>query len=300
MTQLKTFDLNLLKVFVALYEFQNTTKAADQLGLTQSAVSQALGRLRLHMNDNLFYRSPTGMTPTPRAEEMIEPIRQAVDSITVLLPQKDFEPSKSNRQFRLGMLDYGVVMIAPNLVQLMEAYSTQMSFEIFHLTSDVALKRLIKGELDLITGPYGELPNDVDRFELFSDGYVLIARQDHPGLKKKLTKQILFSLDYVQIRSVSELNPIFEQIRADQNSGRNRVVTVPYFAGAPFIVGGSDMVAIFPRGPAELYAQACNLSLHEIPIKMDPLRICAVTHRRSRNDAAIIWLRDVICKMFEK
>src|SRR6201995_1497428 len=110
------FDLNLLVIFDAIMQAKTLTRAGQRLGMSQPAVSHALGRLRHMLKDDLFVRTPEGMIPTPRAEQLAEPLRRALNDMELALEPESFVPSEASRRFDVAVNNYAAVVLAPAIV----------------------------------------------------------------------------------------------------------------------------------------------------------------------------------------
>jgi len=292
---LRAVDLNLLTVFRAVYEERQLTRAGERLHLTQSAISHGLSRLRHLFGDQLFLRSAGGVEPTPRAHEAAGAIFDALATIEHALDASQaFDPAQSTRTFRLGMLDFGAALLAPLLARALTTEAPQASVQIQHSTTEASIERLDRGELDLVTGPFGELPSRFDAQDLCEDEYVVIARRSHPALKGRLTAKLLAGLGHVAVAPGMHPQMTVDRALARLGLVRRIALSIPHFASAPYAVAGSDLVAIMPRRLAVAYCAQYRLALHAIPFELPRLRIQAVWHRRSERDPGLLWLRDRI------
>jgi DNA-binding transcriptional LysR family regulator len=292
---LRAVDLNLLTVFRAIYEERQITRAGVRLGLGQSAISHSLLRLRDLFADRLFVRTPNGVEPTPRAHSAAESIFEALATIELTLNASEaFDPAQSTRTFRIGMLDYGAALLAPVLGRALTDQAPLATVQIHHSTTDQSIERLDRGELDLVTGPFGELPARFAAQDLCDDQYVLVARRRHPGLRGKLTPQLLAGLGHVAIAAGMHPQMAVDRALGRLDLKRRIAMSVPHFATAPHAVSSSDLVAIMPRRLAVSYRAQFKLSLHLVPLELPRLRIQAVWHRRSERDPGLLWLKETI------
>ncbi len=293
--KLRNLDLNLLKVFLAIFETGRTTEAGQLLGLTQPAVSQALGRLRYALDDPLFVRTRERMEPTRLAREIAGPIGRALNEIGgAIVAQRNFDPRADQRHFRLGMLDYGVVVLAPAIASLISREAQGVTVEIGNVGLNEASQALSDGSLDLATGPFGAVPNYFSAAPLFEDDYCVIARRGHPALRKGLTLEVLTELPHLEISFVAGDHSRVDAALAKSGHRIRSVMSVPHFAAAPWIVESSDLIAITARKPALAFVSNRNIAVFDMPVPVPPLRISAVVHGRNANDPGIRWLQDVL------
>ncbi len=148
-----TLDLNLLLVFEAILLHRNVTAAAAHMGITQSAMSNALGRLRRHFDDTLFVNTRNGMLPTPRAQELSKPLQRALALVrSAAMSSDEFDPAKSRRTFRMHMTDVGEMVFLPTLVKRLDELGASVRVETVQLTSDQVREQLESGEIDFAAG----------------------------------------------------------------------------------------------------------------------------------------------------
>jgi len=174
-------DLNLLLVFEAILLHQNVTAAAAHNGLTQSAMSNALGRLRRHFDDPLFVKTRNGMLPTPRALELARPLMQALSLVrSTAHRDKGFDPQQSKRTFRFHMTDIGEMVFLPPLVKRLDEMGATVKLETAQLASAEIAERLESGEIDFAAGYLPSLSKSVEHAPLFHETYVCMTRRSHP------------------------------------------------------------------------------------------------------------------------
>lgn len=292
---LRNLDLNLLKVFLAVYDHRRTTDAAARLGVTQPAVSQALGRLRAVLGDPLFVRARDRMEPTPLARELVRPIRDALGTIGAAVTRdRTFSAPQARRLFRMGMLDYGVVALAPGIAAILSRDAPEVTVELRHMALDTALEALSADKVDLATGPFGELPHYFEATPLFEDDLVVIARRDHPGLRDGLTLDALQTLPHLDISYIAGDRELGVNQWGRLGVSLRRVMSVPHFAAAPWVVAASDLLAVTARRPAEAFAEGCDIEIHDMPVPVEPLRIQVVMHRRNAEDPGMMWLLETV------
>lgn len=181
MTNWNTFDLNLLVVFDAVMQEKNLTRTGQRLGLTQSAVSHALARLRHMLKDELFVRTPEGMLPTPRAERMFGPIHQALQEMRVVLEADEFDPTEASRTFTISANNYAARAVIPAFVRRVAVLAPSVVVEVRPTGMLHTLDQLDAGAVELALEA---LTAGGERFKcvgLLEDDYVLILSSDHPA-----------------------------------------------------------------------------------------------------------------------
>jgi DNA-binding transcriptional LysR family regulator len=198
------FDLNLLIVFDAVMQERNVTRAGGKIGLSQPAVSHALSRLRYMLKDELFIRTPDGMVPTPRAEQLAAPLRRALSDMQLALEPETFVPREATRLFVLALNNYAAVILAPSLVTavISTAPGIQLDLRPSGLRDMPAL--LDRGELDLAIGTIEDAGERFAAAPLLEDSFVVAMRRDHPAAQRELTEAALAGLSYLEISSSGE------------------------------------------------------------------------------------------------
>ena len=199
-----TFDLNLLVVFDAVMQERSVTRAGQKIGLSQPAMSHALNRLRHMLKDELFVRTPDGMVPTPRAEQLAQPLREALRDMQLALEPDAFTPASATRRFVLAVNNYAAVVIVPDLV-LAAAKAAPSARLVVRPSGTLNVPDMLdRGELDLAIGNFASLGDRFMSSRLLEDPFVLAMRAGHPASKKKLTPQSLAALSYFEISSSGE------------------------------------------------------------------------------------------------
>ncbi len=288
---LRNVDLNLLTIFEAIYNDGQIIKAAATLGLTQPAVSHALARLRGMFDDPLFYRSRSGMEPTPRAHDIADQVSKILKDIrNVIGGNTHFDPRATNRELRIGMLDYGMTYFAPEIAKLLSAEAPGVTMNCQQIQIETAIENLDRGNLDLALAPFGTLPDRIQRKVLSHENYFVAARKNHPKLKKGLTSEIYADLQHVYISTTPEIADLIDHELQSANILRKIGMSVPHYSAALIAVSKSDFIATVPKGPAELYKDFCNLELYQPPTKIASRAISIIRHQRHINDPLINWL----------
>ena len=215
-------DLNLLPVFAALLREGSTVRAGEQLGMTQSAVSRALARLRLWAKDELFVRSPQGMKPTPRALELAGPLSEALLNVNRAFDPKQVSVAPSTR-FHLALTDYAAFLILPELVDEVSALAQDVRFRVRPNVPAQSFDQLDKGEVDLAIGPYRSYPTRFSSILLSEDAHICLLRKDHPLSRGKLTLERFLSMKHVLVTLADEERGIVDRALAQIGAKRERL-----------------------------------------------------------------------------
>jgi DNA-binding transcriptional LysR family regulator len=244
-------DLNLLRVFLAIWDLRSLTAAGDRLELTQPAVSHALRRLRTIFNDPLFVRTPTGMVPTDAAHRLYPPLAQALSIINEAVQQlAKFDPSTARRVFRISMSDMSEFFFLPPLLALLDREARGIRIEVVNVPVEAVSAAMRAGEIDLALGYVPGLDAGCLSQTLFVDEHVCVVRANHPLGKSRPTREDLAALRYVYASTNATGHRMVEQWLDELNLKRDVVVRLPHFVVAPEIVMNTDLAVIFPKSIA--------------------------------------------------
>jgi DNA-binding transcriptional LysR family regulator len=296
--QLKDIDLNLLRLFDAVYRTRNVSRAAELLDLTQPAASQGLSRLRTLIHDPLFMRTAGGVQPTPKAQRLADPVRQALALLEQALGEgSGFDPARSTRTFHIHMSDIGEGRFLPELMVALRERAPGVRVETRPVPRDQVGEALDAGRIDLA---FGFLPmvKETQRVKLLEDRYVVLLRGGHPFTRKRrrgaALLEALRELEFVAVRSHADTLRIVQQMRLED---RLRLVT-EHFLVLPSIVLATDLAAIMPRNIARGFSGG-----HAIVEPQFPQRDFVVSlhwSRRFEADAGNRWLRGLIEELFRE
>jgi DNA-binding transcriptional LysR family regulator len=287
------FDLNLLIVFDAVMQERNVTRAGQKVGLSQPAMSHALNRLRYMLKDELFVRTPEGMVPTARAEQLAAPLRRALSDMQLALEPETFSPTQANRRFTMAVNNYAAVVLSPQLVTATAEAAPSVHLDIRPGGTLDIVGLLDRGELDLAVGHFA---NPGERFALaalLEEPFVLAMRRGHPAARRKLTPEAFAGLAHLEISSSGEDTGFIDRWLARRSLKRSIVHRAPYLSAAR-ILSQSDMVATLSRRIAEAFIRGDPLLVRELPCPSPQVSIGMLWHRRLENQPAHRWLRGLI------
>ncbi len=283
-------DLNLLRVFLAIWDLRSLTAAGERLGLTQPAISHALRRLRERFGDPLFVRVANRMLPTDAAVRLHEPLDQAFELLNRTLQSGVvFDPRVTERTFRVAMSDIAEVYILPRLITELSRISPLIRVHIGPLVPDSVVSSMRSGEIDLAIGAIIASDKDLISIDVFNDRYICLVRADHPIAKFRLTRSNFSKLRFFFARTTSSIYHLAEQKLADEDV-RPRIAVRGHFTTAPEIVRHSDIAAIFPRLLALDLHRAKDFRLLDLPFDLPQMEIRVHSHSRFANDTGIKWM----------
>lgn len=292
---LRGVDLNLLVVLDALVEESSVTRAASRLGLSQSAASHALARLRAWLDDPLLVRTPRGMVLTARARDLAVPVRRTLDELDrALAPPRPFDPSQSHISFTLSLEDAGQVGLLPLLAQRLKRLAPGVSLRTRPGAGGVPEDELADGSVDLALAVSPRPKSGFHTEVVFSTPYVSIVRVEHPGVGKRLGLRRFAALDHVVLGGPGSVDPEIDEALAGRGYQRRAVLMVPSLLPIPGLVARSDLVATVPAMLLGLDRAHLRLARHKPPIPIEATTGSIVWHERTHHDSEFVWLRRMV------
>jgi DNA-binding transcriptional LysR family regulator len=294
---LASLDLNLLVALDALLEERNVTRAAERTGVTQSAMSHALARLRALVGDPLLVRGKSSMVATARAEALALPIRRVLEGIVLALESPEpFEPRTAHLSVRIATSDYGELVLLPKLVRRLEREAPHIDLRLVPHSGDSA-GPLVDGTVDLILAPVRPVDeaHGVLAKRLFDESFVCVVRRGHPLAKKKLTLARFAAASHALIAPRGREGSLADDSLARLGLSRRVAVTIPHFLVAPHVVAESDLVLILAARVAAQLAGPLGLVVLAPPkeLGLTGFRMSAIWHERTQADPAHRWVREL-------
>ena len=288
-------DLNLLVVLDALLREKNVTRAAESLHLSQPATSTALARLRRVLGDELLFKNGRYLELTPRAESLIEPVREVLTTIeqSIVRPPT-FDPTADTRRFSVVGSDYvGVTLVRP-LIARLSGLATGLRLDAAPVGARY-LDALQRDEIDLAILPDRIVAErslqDCSRISLITDRFVGAVWTQHPHAGDRLTADLLAGSPYLEYVIEGRRSIVEEELDA-AGCSRRVVATAGGFVPMPFMLAGTDLVAVLPERLARRVAVAADIRLLEPEVHLQPLRQSAFWHARRDRDPGHVWLRE--------
>src|SRR4030081_1841502 len=292
--KLGAIDLNLLVVFDAIMRDRSVTRAGQRLGLSQPAMSHALTRLRHMLKDELFVRSPNGMVPTPRAEQLATPIRIALDGLQQSLEPLQFEPAKTTATFRIAVDNYAAIVLVAPIAAHVAKVAPGVTLDFRPSGTLNVLELLDRSELHLAISPSAVQGERFSRRRLLQDQFVVVHRKGHPAATaREFSTEKLATLSQLEISS-AQFGPDFaETVPGRSKPGPRPAMRAPFLSAAQ-ILATSDLVSVLPLNVAKNLTRSHPLVFRRLSRSPKPIEAAMIWLRRLDNQPAHAWLRDVI------
>lgn len=296
---LEEVDLNLLIVFRQMLIEKRVSKVAENLGLTQPAISNALARLRKLLGDELFTRTPQGMEPTPYAEQLAESVTYALGMIHSALNQKSgFDPATARRAFTVGMTDIGEIWFLPRLVDALVRAAPNVSISTVRNTSVNLKDEMEAAKVDMALGLLPQLKAGFFQRRILQTRYVCLMRKGHPLNKGRITLQEFSAAEHVSVVAQGTGHGQVDDVMQRSGIQRRVRLTVPHFTAVAHIVQTTDLLATVPEPLAQRIAEPFGLAYLTHPAKLPEVAINLFWHARVHKDPANVWLRNLIFEQF--
>jgi len=290
-SNLRSVDLNLLTVFDAVMQEQNITRAAHNLGMSQPAVSNAVARLKVMFNDELFIRHGRGIQPTQRAKQLFGPMRQALQLVKNELPSSIFSPETSNRTFKLAICSPSDMRFAPRILRNVAEQAPNLRMQLEAEFDAELTQKMRYQEVDFVI--------DYVRFdepgfcctELFSDELVVVAAGNHPRIGETITEAEFAAEQHAVLKSIPGVKMFADHIY-NQHTSYQEAYQGASLSNIMYVAGQSDLIAVMPRWLAESVAQGQQLKILPLPFESAKISGYLSWHESSQKDKGHIWMRD--------
>jgi DNA-binding transcriptional LysR family regulator len=294
---LNKVDLNLFIVFDAIYTEANLTRAGQIVGITQPAVSNALARLRETFNDPLFVRTAQGMVPTPMAQNIIGPVRNALQLLRVSVQEsRTFNPLQANKTFRISMTDLTEAVVLPPLFQRLRRLAPNVKIESMLAKRRETTKELAAGRLDFAMDAPLNTDPQVRHVKLLEDRYVCAMRRGHPLAKDKLSVEEYLSLSHIHISSRRSGLGMVDLALGKMGQQRKIALRSQHYMMATQVIQHTDMAVTVP----ERFARRHDLHQAPLPVEIPPLETHIYWHESTDQDPANRWMREQMIEIAQQ
>jgi len=295
---LSTIDLNLLHVVAVTLEERSVTRAARRLGVTQSAVSNALARARDLIGDPLLVRDGRGMTPTPAAQDLLPDLAAAMNLLRSAIDRdRSFDPRSSVRQLTLACADNSQIADVPPIAAALAREMPLARLRVVSIDYLIASGGLPSGEIDAAVGVRSSQPG-IHLEPLYRDPTVAVVRRDHPSVGERLTRSSFARLGFIDVHLAlgrpGAGHAIVDQGFREQGLVRRISLVVPGFAAAAMAAAGTDLVACMPLRVARAFASHLPVRIAMQPVADLAVEMFLGWHERTHRDPAATYLRKLI------
>lgn len=296
---LKDVDLNLLLVFHHLFIVKRVSAVAEQLGVSQPTISNALSRLRKLLDDELFLRTSRGMEPTPYAIRLAEPIANALRTIQETLSEEsDFDPATSTKKFTIAMTDIGEIYFLPKLLHKLAQLAPGITISTVRNTSINLRDEIEAGRIDLAIGLLPQMKSGYFQRSLFKQRYVCMFRKGHVLDKGKITTTEFANAQHVVVISEGTGHAKVDESIERRGIKRHVLLTVPHFVAVGHILSTTDMVATVPERYAHKCVEPFGLCFVPHPVPLPEIGINLFWHAKFHKEPGNQWLRGVVFDIF--
>jgi len=297
--ELTDIDLNQLVLFHQLMVERRVSKVAENLGLTQPAVSNTLAKLRRQFGDELFVRTPAGMMPTPFAEQLAEPIGYALGMIhSGLNQQSHFDPASVKRSVTIGMTDIGEIVFLPGLVDRLRQKAPGVSLCTVRTTATTLRDDMESGKVDLAIGPLPQLKAGFFQQRLFRQRYVCLFRKGHALDRQGMSLADFKAAEHLIIVSAGTGHGKVDDLIRRAGVDRTVRLTVPHFVSVGHILRRTDMVATVTERLADSLVEPFDLTSRPHPVDLPEVAINLFWHAKVHRSPVHQWLRGVVFNLF--
>lgn len=291
--ELRRIDLTVLLVFLGLVRHRKATHVAAELGLTQSAVSQALKRLRDLFGDELFLRRPHGMEPTATALALEAPVARAVEALRGALgAARVFDPATAAGTVRIAALDAEQAVLVPQFAARLRAQAPRLRLSVLPLGRGDAVAALAEGRADLSLGFLWNVPEMISGEPLYEESFLVAGRPEALPDAPHIGLDDYCAAEHVLISPGGDLRGIVDERLAAMGRARRVGLGLPAFLPALAAVATSGALVTLPARVARTFAAGFGLVTAEPPLDVRRFAVSVYWHRRNDGDARTRWLRE--------
>ena len=291
-------DLNLLVVLDVILSEGSVTQAARRLNLAQPTVSNALARLREQFGDPLLERSGRTMKLTPKARDLVQPVKEALAKVNAVLKGDErFEPRTASGLIRVVASDYIDAVLLPKLTAHLAAHAPSLRVVVSDFTSADPMVDLKTGHVDLVVGAFNKTSPDIHRYDLFTDDWVCVARKGHPTIRGRITVKQFRECAQIAVRPQNgSVSGSIDDILMQTASRRNLTLSLPHLFSALKVVLASDVLLTLASRTAAMLGKEVPVQVMNHPLQLKPFVVSQLWHDRTHHDPAHAWFRKVMAE----
>ncbi len=296
-TALASLDANLLVALDALLQEANVTRAAKRIGITQSAMSQTLGRLRRQFDDPVLIKVGRHMEPSPFGLRIRGRLHTALAELeAVVRDRPSFDPGSATDRFVIATVDYLAMLVVPKLRAAIAATAPGVSLAVHALDADSITAQLAAGTVHAYLGVRGQTERALQTHTLYQEHLKLLVDREHPLARATISTQAWAQAAHVHVSPRRERGSVVGRALAAAGYDRRVALEVPFFALLPGVLSGTDLVATVPGRIAEHFAEHFGLVVRDPPIALPPFEVCVAWHPMFATEPSLAWFRDVVAR----
>lgn len=285
------FDLNLARVFVAIYETGSATAAAERLDITQPTVSYGLAKLREALADPLFVRFQRSLKPTQRADTLYPRFRDVLASVDEAIEDTHrFDPAVASRIFNLAISDIGGMYFLPRLERELCTEAPRITLDVRQVPISELADQLASMKIDVALGNLESLRRQTRSLTLFREHYVCLLSKQHAERIGMMTLDAFRRSRHVAVSSPSSGHRLAEDALADMGISRQIVIRTPYFTALPQLMAQSDLIVLLPSRAARIFATQGDMVVQPAPMELPEFEVKMYWHQRHETNPSVAWL----------
>jgi DNA-binding transcriptional LysR family regulator len=290
-------DFTQIRLLAELLRLRSVSAASQSIGLSQSAASHALAKLRDQLSDPLFTRTGKGVEPTPYGERVGLAARESLDVLRAgLESNRPFDPATTTRRFNVYTNDIGQMVALPGLSTFLAKEAPGASVRVLTIPEDPGAG-LSSGEVDFAMGFFDNLTSGFLQSFLKPEHFVCIVRAGHPRFRTGMSLEAFVEAKHATADATGMGHAIIDQVLARHQIRRKDAVRVPGFHVLPMIVANSDLLAVVPNRLALAFARSEPIKILPVPVSIPPYDINIDWHERYHHDPANQWFRGMVVKL---
>ena len=295
---IRALDLNLLVGFDAMVEHRHVTRAAEAIGLSQPAMSAAVGRLRTLFDDPLFVKTGAHMRPTPRAAQLAASVRLVIGTVKgEILQSQTFDPLQAQRTFKIVAPDIAEIKLLPKLLACFAVQAPRAKLRTLAMPRHAA-EVLESGEAELAVGYFPDLRKaGFYQQKLFSAGLACVVRRDHPTIGATMSLKQYLAASHALVRPEGREH-VFDQALQARGMKRHVVLEISHHMSLLPVIESTDLVATLPQDLAELFVSHAAVRMLPAPVTSPAVEVMQFWHGRFHKDPGNVWLRGVLHRLF--
>jgi DNA-binding transcriptional LysR family regulator len=299
MMHIDDFDLTQIRLLAELSRSRSVSRAAQGIGVSQSAASHALAKLRKKLADPLFTRGPDGFQPTPFGARLANASCEALEALLAGFAANDaFDPLTSTRTFTFFMNDVGQTVFLPPLLKFLKHNAPGISARVLPVPLDNPGAALASGAVDFAAGFFDNLTTGFLQRLIFHERYICIVRTGNPRFRVGMTVDAFKKAEHAVADATGMAHAVIDRFLARHRVARNVTLRVPGLHVLPIIVANSDLLAVVPSRLADAFAARVAIKVLPLPVALPPYDICLHWHERFHNDPGIRWMRRAFVDLF--